>query len=87
MSDVGNHRRNWLAPFLVAVLMFLPVLYVGSYAAMVRPTKFSNPYGVGATAALYRFGGQGVRNFYWPLEQVDRFLFPGRWPTYEVIIY
>ena len=69
------------APLIIAVvLLLLPVLYVGSYLALVVPsgvrhlireplkTKVTTPYRI-----------REVDSYFWPLEQIDRKLRPGAW--------
>jgi hypothetical protein len=63
------------APLIVAiVLLLLPVLYVGSYLALVVPmgANFAWATPGGATLVHYRYGGLWAERFFWPLEQVDR---------------
>jgi hypothetical protein len=74
------------APLIVAiVLLLLPVLYVGSYLALVVPEGISmDPPGLlqlgsGLPRANYRFVDRTAARIYWPLEQIDRKLRPGRW--------
>jgi hypothetical protein len=72
-------------PLIVAiVLLLLPVLYVGSYLALVSPSEaradevtYSNTgehYSHG-----YRNGGNWAWRLFWPLEQIDRKVRPGAW--------
>ena len=67
------------APLIVAiVLLLLPVLYVGSYLAMVTP-------GGGSVSdirwpAHYRYSEYQAAVIYWPLEQIDRRMRPAAWP-------
>ena len=69
-----------LAPLLAAALLLLPLLYVGSYLALVTPNRWA-PAAPGDTYALtnYRCGNEWPSRIYWPLEQIDRRLFPQRW--------
>jgi hypothetical protein len=63
------------APLILAItLLLLPVLYVGSYLALVRP-GLPNP----RTGSNYRYGGFVASYFYWPLEQIDRGVRPDTW--------
>jgi hypothetical protein len=84
------------APVIVAiVLLLLPVLYVGSYFALVMP-KGVRIFGelppiplveFGTWNAVqrpsyrehYRLGGKVSARIFWPLEQVDRKLRPEHW--------
>lgn len=62
-------------PLLVAiVLLLLPVLYVGSYLALLQRKRLADPYYI-----QYRWGGKTAKGLYWPLEQIDRRLRPGHW--------
>jgi len=72
-------------PLIVAiVLLLLPVLYVGSYLALVVPAGVQHP---GPTQAFstpvifdnYRCGGSWSDRLFWPLEQIDRKVRPGAW--------
>ena len=66
---------------LAIVLVFLPVLYVGSYCAMVTPEA---DWLVSEGVNLYRVSGYRSPSRYcaavfWPLEQIDRKVRPGAW--------
>jgi hypothetical protein len=82
------------APLIVAIaLLLLPVLYVGSYLALVIPGsvcvlpngteiregQISEWDSYNFTYKTYRTGGRRVELFFWPIEQVDRRLRPGSW--------
>lgn len=83
------------APLIVAiVLLVLPMLYVGSYLALVNP-EFGYPGrttvpGSGPCEAVpfeakhydsgYRNGGEWAWVVFWPLEQIDRLIRPNSWP-------
>jgi len=57
------------APLIAAiVLLLLPILYGGSYLALVVP----------GAAMPYR-GVEPARSFFWPLEQIDRKVRPAEW--------
>ncbi len=66
------------APLIVAiVLLLLPVLYVGSYLALVTPGP---RFGWGsAVYPIYRVADGFCIRFFWPLEQIDRTVRPGAW--------
>ena len=67
------------APIIAAVLLLVPVLYVGSYFALVVPQGI---YPVGdpfAPTMYYRFGNGIAQRLYWPLERIDRRLRPKAW--------
>jgi hypothetical protein len=75
-----------IAPIIGAILLLLPVLYVGSYLALVTPEsrivihRTKLPDGsteVTSDIESYRVGG--VAWIFWPLEQIDRRVRPGAW--------
>jgi hypothetical protein len=77
-------KRN-AAPILAATLLLLPVVYVGSYFAVVMPgceyevtirenERIVKTYPPGS----YRIG-DWAKQLYWPLEQIDRKLRPHAW--------
>ncbi|WP_254511670.1 hypothetical protein [Anatilimnocola floriformis] len=74
--------------FLAIVLLLFPVLYVGSYLALVTPGKvrFAKVANVGPSTyqsmviyETYRYGGSWSEILFWPLERVDRKVRPGAW--------
>jgi hypothetical protein len=72
------------APLIIAiVLLLLPVLYVGSYLALVVPggdigTENATGYYY-IRGGQYRVDGERIERLFWPLEQIDRKLRPGAW--------
>ena len=81
------------APIIAVVLLLLPVLYVGSYLALVVPGE--------SRSVIERFDG-GIRGYqcsyrlnsrlflpkvFYPLEQIDRRLRPGTWNRPEERIW
>jgi hypothetical protein len=79
-------------PLIVALLLAIPLLYAGSYLALVRrdgiihdpPKQF--PDGMIAPSynlKFYRLNWDFLATVYWPLEQVDRRLVPGWWLDME----
>jgi hypothetical protein len=75
-----------IAPIIAAILLLLPVLYVGSYLALVVPR--GNNVVVERSPSLavwgerhYRLASEWVPRFYWPLEQIDRRLRPAAWES------
>jgi hypothetical protein len=72
-----RESRPIIPVLAAALLLLLPVLYVGSYAALVKPNAtihwWSN------RADHYRWRPQTASRIYWPLEQVDRRLRPRAW--------
>jgi hypothetical protein len=73
------------APIVAAILLILPVLYVGSYLAMVKPEghmAFDEREIISETNFRwehYRYGDSVTSWLYWPLEQIDRKLRPSSW--------
>jgi hypothetical protein len=73
------------APLIIAiVLLLLPLLYVGSYFAMVVPDgifigTIKVDYVRQPVISHYRTGGDIAAAVFWPLEQIDRKLRPGAW--------
>jgi hypothetical protein len=65
------------APFLAALLLLLPLLYVGSYLAVVSPAGTMLWWS--GRVDHYEYGGRSVEQFYWPLEQIDRRIRPQAW--------
>ena len=84
--------KKHAAPILAAILLLLPVLYVGSYLALVKPGSYwyYSP-GNGVYMHGYRYfgdwSGQGdfplaakiAPTIFWPLEQIDRRVRPDAW--------
>ena len=71
------------APLILAiVLLLLPVLYVGSYFALVVPGPPWH-YDMDAKAMIfpdhYRLGGEWAKAVFWPLEQIDQRGRPVAW--------
>lgn len=76
-----NHR----APLVVAIfLLLLPVLYIGSYFALVLPAGM-NPRG--ALPFHYRWGERKLEPVYFPIEQIDRRMRPLAWRPHSKIRY
>jgi hypothetical protein len=75
------------APLIVAiVLLLLPVLYVGSYLALVQPrgrmyVEDPGLRSVPLYRSNYRIGVEVPRVIFWPLERIDRKLRPGAWES------
>lgn len=75
------------------VILVLPVLYVGSYLALVRPGGYGfamdgSPLGYAARCSFdppivenYRYGGKYADCVFWPLEQIDRWVRPWKWDS------
>jgi hypothetical protein len=75
-------EKRSFAPVAVAiVLLLLPILYVGTYFAVVspRPLGVTVPAGTPATLTHYHVAPGYADWFFWPLEQIDRKVRPGAW--------
>ena len=72
-------------PLLLAILvLLLPILYVGSYLALVQQSTadIASPDRSPPVAGVipnYRLGGSYADTFYRPVEQFDRALRPDTW--------
>ncbi|WP_425615806.1 hypothetical protein NA78x_005737 [Anatilimnocola sp. NA78] len=78
--------KKHTAPTLAAILLLLPVLYVGSYLVLVDPkpdmpdsplSAVPTPNPKSMPLTNYRWGRAAI--FFWPLEQLDRKLRPEVW--------
>jgi hypothetical protein len=87
-------KKESRAPLIVAtVLLLLPVLYVGSYLALVTPhARFPVRLNISSTNLMaddwehYRLPGKVCGCIFWPLEQIDRKVRPGFWQVYPTPI-
>jgi hypothetical protein len=73
--------KKHAAPIIAAVLLLL-LLYVGSFFALVVPEGRISVHGhLSGVSSLerYRLGGSAARFVYAPLESVDRAIRPGAW--------
>ncbi len=78
---------NARAPFCVAVLLLmLPLLYVVSYLALVRPDGIVDEVLIDgeyfmdiSTMRHYLIIGDIGHQIYWPLEHLDREIRPNAW--------
>jgi hypothetical protein len=84
----GDRRGTYLIAFVLATLVGLPLLYVGSYFALVRRDSssvisFAMPDGsmgyLVVPAPKYAIGGELAETVFGPLHFLDRKLRPGRW--------
>jgi hypothetical protein len=67
-------KRESSAPLIVSVvLLLLPVVYVGSYLALVTPNSSL------WDGANYRSCPKVCAVVFWPLEQADRKIRPNAW--------
>lgn len=77
--------KRHAAPIIAATLLFLLVLYVGSYFALVVPhgrAYVQMPVFPGSAPLYisnYRLGDETPRAFFWPLERIDRKVRPQAW--------
>jgi hypothetical protein len=78
-----NDRRTNAAPIAIAVLLAVPLLYVGSYFALVEVSDGAilNTDNEWAWVEKYRVGTIAARVIYKPLNWVDRQLRPSYWQT------
>jgi hypothetical protein len=81
-----DDKRSGNAAWIVAaVLLVLPVVYVGSYLALVEPHShlvFVRRSAVKQTprnVSNYRYGDDVSEVVFWPLEQLDRRIRPKAW--------
>ncbi|QDU31910.1 hypothetical protein ETAA8_70720 [Anatilimnocola aggregata] len=77
--------RSTAAPIFAAILLLLPVLYVGSYLALVVPdgrlTMPAPGSGLMGFRCHYRLDSDIVLpTLFWPIEQIDRKVRPAAWP-------
>ena len=69
-------------PLIVAIaLLLLPILYVGSYFALVspKPVDATVPTGTPLVLRHYRVAPSLAEWVFWPLEQIDRQIRPNAW--------
>jgi hypothetical protein len=64
------------APIVAAILLLLPVLYVGSNLALVTPEQ---NWRSSSGRHTYRVSPRYCAMCYWPLERIDRKLRPETW--------
>ncbi|QDU27158.1 hypothetical protein ETAA8_22430 [Anatilimnocola aggregata] len=76
-------NKHSTASVIVGILLLLhPILYVGSYFALVNPDPTGLPnWGMNTGSGHYRYGGAWSDRVFWPLERIDRMFFPGRWDS------
>jgi hypothetical protein len=73
--------KRHATPIIAAVVLLLPVLYVGSYLALVNPGA-----AIRVERVNYRAGAHHIAMIFWPLEHIDRMVRPGAWRP-EPIVY
>jgi hypothetical protein len=64
-------KSRSFAPIIAAVLLLLPMLYVGGYLALVVP-EGGVLKGGESRVTHYRAGDRAASVVFWPLEQIDR---------------
>jgi hypothetical protein len=71
-----NRRHSRGAPLSVAVaLLSLPIIYAGSYAALVdRSARLEMQDDGVCRPRHFRYGGRVAETFYWPAREVDNHL-------------
>jgi len=88
-----DKKRQSRAPIITAVIfLLLPVLYLGSYLVLVQRGRHfvpdpKNGYvrvwfdGTKTTGRFehYRLGDKACEKLFWPLEQLDRKVWPEIW--------
>jgi hypothetical protein len=74
-------HRSRIVIVTMLLLVALPVLYIGSYLALVQPSGSFRATGAPGEYAIdyYRAGGAFSATIFWPAEQVDRKVRPKRW--------
>jgi hypothetical protein len=83
-------RKNALPLIVAILLLLLPVLYLGSYLALVQPqgrpalrSVFVDPVTGNRiedwVRSHYLTGYPVVERVYWPLEVIDRTVRPAKW--------
>jgi hypothetical protein len=72
-----EEKRSAAAPVAIAVLLLLPVLYVGSYLVISIPQP--HPLAPGQRSQHFRIGGSITRFLFKPLTEIDRRLRPNYW--------
>lgn len=76
-----EEKRTSAVPFVAAVLLLIPVIYVGCYLSLVKPGGIFIPLGNGDLRYCgdYVYAADQARIVFFPLEQIDRKLRPAAW--------
>jgi hypothetical protein len=74
-----SHQPSSVAPLSVALLLALPLLYVGSYFALVQRRGFVRIDGRCQRGCVYRVPGKVPPTIYAPANWTDRQLRPAHW--------
>lgn len=77
----GERCANTQGAFIAAIVLLLPLMYVGSYLALVTPSgTWLHPFEPKLMMRVdYRLGAHRVAWIFWPLEQLDRKMRPRAW--------
>jgi hypothetical protein len=78
LKNAMKEKRSCAVSIAIAVLLLLPVLYVGSYLFVVRIDSFA-VYPNGEIQPRYHWGGAVSEYVYWPLWTIDRRIRPELW--------
>jgi hypothetical protein len=81
-ASANTAMKKHAAPIIAAILLLLPVLYVGSYWVLVEPAGIQVSLGKPTLTKQvhYRIGTHlWAETFYWPLERIDRQVRPRAW--------
>jgi hypothetical protein len=70
-----EEQRTNAVPVIIGVLLFLALLYLGTYFALVLPGGTWS----GTRVEHYRVGNCFAEYAFWPLEQIDRRLCAYQW--------
>jgi hypothetical protein len=84
--------KRHAAPIIAAILLLLPVLYVGSYLALVVPGPAFYVSNSANGEKAHRFTGYRIyptacERIFYPLEQIDRTVRPGAWRSEDLITF
>jgi hypothetical protein len=85
--EAMKEKRSTAVPAILAVLLLLPLVYVGSYLALLKPQPGSIAWSSWANLSVrriadYRWGGDYARAAFRPIHSVDQLVRPGYW-TYS----
>ncbi len=72
-------REASMRIILAAILLLLPVLYVGIYLGSLKPPPKDFNEMLDRRDGNYRWQGLWPFVVFWPLEQIDRKIRPGVW--------
>lgn len=85
-DDTAKKARSSVARTVVLLLSLVLILitaYLGSYGAIVVPqgriSRYTADFEYIGPAEFYKLKPDWCSRVYWPLEQLDRLAWPGRW--------